>query len=211
LGRVLLLWHERIIYDVCNNAYLRNPIMSKFRLLIILILIIGALSVGFLASYFRFGNGNVNDFNLLVNGLVQNPLNLNFSELNAMPRTTVYAVLYCVDYPNNPISQGNWTGVKLNLLLEQAEISQDTVKVAFTATDGYTTDLTVQTAMRQDVIIAYELNGQPLPEKLRLVVPGKWGYKWMSSVSHIELVNFDFKGLWESRGYSDEADISSTP
>lgn len=183
--------------------------MGKVKLLMILILAAGTLSVGFFASYFKMLNtsGNANDWQLLVNGLVQNSLNLTFSELNTMPRTTVNAVLYCVDYPNSPVAQGNWTGVKLNLLLGEAEISPDTVKVAFTATDGYTTDLTVQTAMRQDVIIAYELNGQPLPEKLRLVVPGRWGYKWISGISHIELVNFDFKGFWESRGYSDEAYI----
>jgi DMSO/TMAO reductase YedYZ molybdopterin-dependent catalytic subunit len=183
--------------------------MNKFKLLMILILAAGTLSVGFFASYFKILNtsGNANDWQLLMNGLVQNPLNLTFSELNTMPRTTVNAVLYCVDYPNSPVAQGNWAGVKLSLLLGEAEISPDTVKVAFTATDGYTTDLTVQTAMRQDVIIAYELNGQPLPEKLRLVVPGRWGYKWISGISHIELVNFDFKGLWESRGYSDEAYI----
>jgi DMSO/TMAO reductase YedYZ molybdopterin-dependent catalytic subunit len=186
--------------------------MNKFKLLMILILTAAILSVGLFASYFKTlsTSGNENG-GLLVNGLVQNPLNLTFEELNAMPRTTVNAVLYCVDYPNSPIAQGNWTGVKLNLLLAEAGISPNTVKVALTATDGYTTDLTVQTAMRQDVIIAYELNGQPLPEKLRLVVPRKWGYKWISGISHIELVNFDFKGFWESRGYSDEADISSTP
>jgi DMSO/TMAO reductase YedYZ molybdopterin-dependent catalytic subunit len=194
---------------------LREPIMNKFKLLMILVLAAGVLSVGLFASYFKTlstsGNEGANGWQLFVGGLVQNPLNLNFSELDAMSGTTVNAVLYCVDYPNNPVAQGNWTGVKLNLLLEEAGISPDAVKVAFTATDSYTTDLTIQTAMRQDVIIAYELNNLPLPERLRLVVPGKWGYKWISGISQIELVNFDFKGFWESRGYSDEADISSTP
>jgi len=189
--------------------------MTKLKLLMALMLTAGALTAGVFASYFKIlqtsGNDDANGWQLLVNGLVQSPLNLNLSELNAMPITTVNAVLYCVDLPNHPVAQGNWTGVKLNLLLGEAGVSSDAVKVAFTATDGYTTDLTVQTAMRPDVIVAYELNGQPLPEKLRLVVPGKWGYKWISSLSKIELVNFDFKGMWESRGYSDEANIPSTP
>ena len=81
------------------------------------------------------------------------------------------------------------------------------MKVAFYAYDGFTTDLTVTTAMRDDVILAYEKDGQPLTEKVRLVVPGKWGYKWMQQVTHIELVNYDFLGRYESQGYSDEADI----
>ncbi len=62
--------------------------------------------------------------------------------------------------------------------------------------------------MREDVLLAYERDGEPLPEKLRLVVPGKWGYKWISQLIRVELVNYDFKGSWESRGYSDNAEIS---
>ena len=64
--------------------------------------------------------------------------------------------------------------------------------------------------MREDIILAYEKDGERLSEKTRLVVPGKWGYKWISQLTRIELVNYDFKGFWESRGYSDEADITSS-
>jgi hypothetical protein len=39
-------------------------------------------------------------------------------------------------------------------------------------------------------------------------VPGRWGYKWISQLTEIALVNYDFLGRWESAGYSDEADIS---
>jgi DMSO/TMAO reductase YedYZ molybdopterin-dependent catalytic subunit len=79
------------------------------------------------------------------------------------------------------------------------------------ADDGYSTDLTIATAMREDIILAYERDGMPLSEGLRLVVPGKWGYKWISGLTHIELVDYDFTGFWESRGYSDEADIPAEP
>ena len=126
-----------------------------------------------------------------------------------MERTTEYVELYCVDIPDVPVEKGDWGGVRLGLLLEQAGVSPEAVKVAFYDDYGYSTDLTVATAMREDVILAYERDGQPLDEELRLVVRGKWGYKWISGVTHIELVDYDFTGLWESRGYSDEADISS--
>ncbi len=189
--------------------------MNKLKPLIVFATVAGILSIVLVAVFFKSttpkASGNVNGWRLLVNGLVQNPLNLTFNELATMPTTTVNAVLYCVDSPNNPLAQGNWTGVRLSLLLEKARISQDAVKVAFTADDGYITDLTLTTAMRNDVILAYERNSELLPEKLRLVVPGKWGYKWISGINHIEIVNFDFKGFWESRGYSDDADIPSTP
>jgi len=145
---------------------------------------------------------------LTVTGLVEQPLNLSLTELVAMPRTTVNAALICVDFPGNAVAEGDWVGVSLSLLLETAGVSPDAVKVAFYASDGYATDLPVGTARREDVILAYEKDGVPLSETLRLVVPNKWGYKWISQVTVIELVDYDFLGFWESRGYSDTADIT---
>jgi DMSO/TMAO reductase YedYZ molybdopterin-dependent catalytic subunit len=149
------------------------------------------------------------EWSLALDGLVQTPLNLTLDDLSAMPRTTEYVELYCVDYPTVPVEKGDWTGVRLGLLLEQAGVSPEAVKIAFYADDDYSTDLTLATARREDVIVAYERDGMPLDEKLRLVLPGKWGYKWISRLTHIELVDYDFTGLWEGRGYSDEADIPS--
>ncbi len=148
---------------------------------------------------------------LRVDGLVLHPLNLSFDELLAMPKSIVNADLYCVDAPHVSIAQGNWTGVRLGLILASAGVSPEAVKVALYAEDGYSTDLTLATAAREDIIFAYENNGVLLPEKLRLVVPGKWGYKWISRLNHIQLVDYDFKGRYESMGFSDEADIPSNP
>ena len=151
---------------------------------------------------------NTSEGQLTITGLVEHPLNLSLTEIAAIPQTTVNAALICVGSPGNVVAEGNWVGVSLWLLLETAGVSPDAVKVAFYASDGYSTDLSVETARREDVILAYEKDGVPLSEKLRLVVPGKWGYKWISQVAVIELVDYDFKGFWESRGYSDTADIA---
>ena len=140
-------------------------------------------------------------------GLVNNPLNLSWTEIVAMPTTTVNATLVCVDAPSTALMTGNWTGIKLRTLFEEAEISTAAIKVGFYAADGYTTDLTIETAMRDDIILAYENNGNPLND-LRLVVPGKWGYKWIGQVTVIELVDYNFLGRWESQGYPDEGDAS---
>ena len=149
--------------------------------------------------------------NLVLDGLVESPLELTLEDLRAMEKTTEYVELYCVDYPTVPVEKGDWTGVRLGLLLEQAGVSPQAVKVAFYDDYGYSTDLTVATGMREDIILAYERDGMPLSEGLRLVVPGKWGYKWISGLTHIEIVDYDFAGVWESRGYSDEAEITDEP
>ncbi len=146
------------------------------------------------------------DWQLTVTGLVANPLNLNWTEIATMPKSTVNAAIICVDFPSNIVAQGNWTGIKLRTLLEEAEPSTAAIKVAFYAADGYSTDLSMETAMHDNIILAYEKDGEPL-NSLRLVVPGKWGYKWISQLTRIELVDYNFLGFWESRGYSDEATI----
>lgn len=155
-----------------------------------------------------WGTRSLDVTTLRIDGYVTNHLDLTLSQLIAMPKSSEYAEIYCIHgAPGIPVDKGNWTGVRLGLVLETAGISPQGVKVAFHAEDNYSTDLTVQTAMREDIIIAYEKDGAPLPEVMRLVVLGKWGYKWISRLNHIELVNYDFLGTWESRGFSDVADI----
>ena len=153
------------------------------------------------------GGSVESEWTLVVDGLVQAPLSLTFDDLVAMPTSTVYAKLYCVDWPSTPIVEGNWTGVRLGLILEEAGVSPEAVKVAFYADDGFSTDLTVTTAMRDDIILAYERDGEPLSEKVRLVAPCKWGYKWISEPTHIEVVDYNLLGTYE-KSYSDEADIA---
>ena len=181
--------------------------MKRRLLLLTLVgIAIVALSILFLAPKGAMFENS--ELRLVVDGSVQHPLNLTLDEIAAMPRTTVNAKLYCVGTPDRLLENGNWVGVRLAFLLENAGVSPDTIKVAFYANDGYTTDLTVTEAERENIILAYEKDGKPLLENLRLVVPGRWGYKWISQINHIELVNYDFKGFYESSGYSDTAEVS---
>jgi hypothetical protein len=106
------------------------------------------------------------------------------------------------------MQEGNWTGVELSYLLQQANVSSDAVKVAFFATDGFTTDLTVQMATQDNqILVAYQLDNASL-SGLQLVVPNNWGYKWISDLIQIQLVNYNFLGTEESLGYSDDATIT---
>lgn len=152
------------------------------------------------------------NWTLVVDGLVYRNLNLSIPDLLSMPATSVDAPLYCAGNLEYTVENGTWEGVKLKLVLEEAGIRPDAIKVAFYAPDGFSTDLNIQDAQREDVVVAYKKDGEylragdgsPAP---RLVVPGKWGYKWIKALNHVELVDFDFRGAYESVGYSDEADI----
>ena len=158
----------------------------------------GALSPEFSSATKNIITGD-SEWSLLVDGLVNRPLNLTLSELAAMPRSTVDAELWCVTPGGFPppflVASGNWSGVRLGLMLEKAEFSQQAVIVEFYAQDGYTTNISVATAMKSNVILAYERDGEPLPETLRLVFPEAPGYMWISMITQIKLVRPDFKGL----------------
>jgi len=124
------------------------------------------------------------EWRVSVNGLVTKSLNLSLSELAGMPKSIVHAELYCY---GNLVSVGDWGGVKLGLLLEEAGVKQQAVTVEFNAKDGYRVFIPLADALRQDVIVAYEINGQLLSETLRLVIPDSNGNSWISMITEIRL------------------------
>ena len=146
---------------------------------------------------------------LQVTGLVPTDLNLTVADLLQMPLTSVEATIYCLPSPESRQGHfhegGNWTGVKLRYILDQAGVLPETQKLAFYASDGFTTDLTLDVALGENVILAIGKDGRPLRQHMRLVVPGRWGYKWIHSLIRIEAVDYDYKGLYEQNGFPDDA------
>jgi PKD repeat protein len=149
---------------------------------------------------------------LEIYGSVATPLNLTYAELVSSPLVSEVAELKCVT--GSPDVTYNWTGIPLFYLLTLAQIKPEAYKIVTRCSDGYTSDLLVEDALKLTTILALEANGTSLPQLTygpagpnRLVVPGKLGYKWSSGVQEIEVVTTDYRGEWESSGYSDTADV----
>jgi len=145
---------------------------------------------------------------LRVDGFVQNPLNLTYDELKALPAVTIFAELIC--YPSSHVTDGQWTGVQLSYLINLAGAKQEAIDMVFYAVDGFSSSLPVSEILkRPDMLLAYEKDGEPLTQRdgfpVIVVAPGQGGYKWVKYVKHIELVDYDHKGYWESAGYPDNA------
>jgi len=178
---------------------------------IVFVVIAVALPVGLAVSYNTLTKREApvySEWILQIDGKVKRPLNLTLRELAAMPRTTVDSEIYCLPSPDGIgalVEWGNWTGVRLGYLLAQVGVSAEAVKVAFYAEDGFTTDLDLTGTVLKDVIVAYEKYGKLMDETLRLVVPGRYGYKWIKWLVRIELMDYDFKGRYESRGFPDDS------
>jgi DMSO/TMAO reductase YedYZ molybdopterin-dependent catalytic subunit len=156
---------------------------------------------------------NPKTFNLRIEGLVEKPFALTLAKLEAMKDTTEFVTLQCIGNPvgGDAISNALWDGVRLRTIIEKALPKKGIVKVAFYADDGYSDSIPYPLALSDDVFLAFRMNGEPLPAvhgyPLRAIVPGIYGMKHVKWLAKIELVNYDYQGYWEKRGWSDEAVI----
>ena len=151
---------------------------------------------------------DITEWTLEVVGLVDNPLILTYEDILEYPSVTQVTHLYCMPGYEGT---GEWTGVPVKYILERAGYSESTVSVIFHAADEYTSSIDLETALQEDTILAYKMNGVILPEEhgypLRLVIPDKLGYKWVKWIVKIELVDYEYEGYWESRGYSNTGNV----
>ena len=106
-------------------------------------------------------------WNLGVTNLAGDTVNYTYDQLLAMPQSNVNATLNCY---GTWLNSGEWTGVSLSYLLQQVGIDPAVLYVNFIGSDGYQISLTLSEAVASNTIIAYELNGAPLSEMLRLIL-----------------------------------------
>lgn len=147
---------------------------------------------------------------MTINGLVKNPLNITYAELKDFPLVSEVATLQCVGGGIRPLTL-NWTGVPLFYLLSMAGvISGEYRKVVFNATDGFLGDILLSAAMEPTTILGLWGNGTDLTQIMdsfgngySIVLPCRWGYKWVKSVQQITVVDYDYKGTYERQGYDD--------
>jgi DMSO/TMAO reductase YedYZ molybdopterin-dependent catalytic subunit len=145
-----------------------------------------------------------------VNGDVENPFKLNWNQFMQLPKTVSVSEFDCVTGWTK--LDNRWEGVRFG---EVAKLARPTAKakyatIACYGAPLYTTSLPLDYLMRDDVLFAYGLDGKPLePEHggpLRLVAPGKYGYKSAKWVFQVRFTETQELGFWESRGYSNTAD-----
>lgn len=148
------------------------------------------------------------DYRLTVSGLVANKLNVSFADLAGMPQTGITHDFQCVTgWRVNDVA---WSGVLLSHLLRTAGVAAAARAVRFTSFDGtYTESLTLDQAMRSDVLVATSMMGAPVSNDhggpVRLFVAPMYGYKSLKWLGGIELTSSVQPGYWEVRGYDADA------
>jgi DMSO/TMAO reductase YedYZ molybdopterin-dependent catalytic subunit len=155
---------------------------------------------------------NNETYQLVVDGLVDNPLSLGYTDLLSYPQVSELADLVCVEGWR---FTAKWTGPTLDSIFADAGVKPEAKIAIFYSTDspvGYTS-LELSYIQENNIIIALKDNDITLPNDrgfpFQVVAEGKWGYKWAKWVTRIELsADTSFRGYWESRGYSNSADVT---
>ena len=164
-------------------------------------------------------------YELPVTGRVGNPLKLTLDELKAYPAVSMPAMMECagigrahlsprpisMPWHNEAVGCSEWTGTPLRLILEEAGLLDDAVEILFTGYDrgidqnveqNYERSLPLEEALREEVILAYEMNGQPLPPQhgspLRVVVPEWYGMASVKWLKEIKAISEPFEGIQQA-------------
>jgi len=155
---------------------------------------------------------NNETYRLVVDGLVDNPLNLSYADLLAYPQVSKLTDLDCVEGWG---FTAKWTGPTLDSIFADAKVKPEAkIAIFYTAdaSEGYTS-LDLSYIQEKNIIIALKDNDITLPPNrgfpFQVIAEGKYGYKWAKWVTRIELsADTSFRGYWESRGYSNDANIT---
>lgn len=167
-------------------------------------------------------------YELPITGRVGKPLGLALDDLKARPAVMMPAMMECagigrahlsprpisMPWHNEAIGCSEWTGTPLRPILEEAGLLEDAVEILFTGYDrgidqdveqNYERSLPLEEAMREEVILAYEMNGQPLPPQhgspLRLVVPEWYGMASVKWLKEIKAISEPFEGIQQALLY----------
>lgn len=182
----------------------------------------------YLLIHYDIPEVNVDEWRLKIAGLFAKRLDLTLDEIKRRPRRTNPVTMECAGngralFAPRRISQpwlleaigtAEWTGTPLRKILQEAGISAAAKEIVFTGLDQgvegdqvqfYQRSLTLDEAMREEVLLVYEMNGEPLPPQhgypLRLLMPGWYGMASVKWLDRIEAVAEPFQGYQMVRAY----------
>ncbi len=160
----------------------------------------------------------VNEYSwrLEIAGLVERPMTLTYEDLKALPAASQYFTLQCIsnEVGGSLIGNALWRGVPLADVLRQAGVKAGAVDVALRAADDYTDSIPIRKAMEPSTMLAYEMNGELLPKvhgfPARLLVPDIYGMKNVKWITKVDVIEYDLKGYWQTKGWDDTATMHTT-
>ncbi len=177
----------------------------------------------YVVSHYKVPTLKAEDHVLEVSGLVRKPVKLTLDQIKARKRRTSTATLECGGNGNGPgfmgaIGNMKWTGRRLADLLDECAPLKRGIEVVFFGADeqtekirgndypqNFARSLHINDAMRDDLLLCYEMNGAPLTKEhgfpLRLVVPGWFGISWVKWLNRIEVIDRRYMSKYMAQEY----------
>ncbi len=173
---------------------------------------------------------DISGWRLVVDGHTSSVLDLTYNDVLEMPRRAMPVTMECAGnnrmdldppvsgnrFQGGAVSTALWTGVSLADLLDRAGAGPGAVEVVFEGADlgspepsgapsPYARSLPLEAARHPDMLLAYEMNGEPLPEDhgypLRLVAPGWYGMASVKWLTRISLIDHPYEGFFQKERY----------
>jgi len=148
------------------------------------------------------------DWTLSLDGLVANNTALTWEKFNALPQVEDTSDFHCVTTWSK--YDCRWGGVAFTTLYELAQPAPEAKFVYFTSYDGYSTNVSLEQCLDDDVLIATSFDHKPVTREhggpARVIIPKLYAWKGAKFVKNITFLDQDKLGFWEIRGYSNTAD-----
>ena len=148
------------------------------------------------------------DWRFRVWGELEEEMTWTWEAFMKLPQTTIHADFHCVTRWSR--FDDDWTGVLFRDLVKFIKVKPTATYVMQHAYGGYTTNLSLDVMLNEDVILAHTFNGQPLPREhggpMRVFTPRRYAWKGAKWVNGLEFMKSDRRGFWEERGYDTPAD-----
>jgi DMSO/TMAO reductase YedYZ molybdopterin-dependent catalytic subunit len=156
---------------------------------------------------------DISSYRLVIDGAVQHPQSLTYTEVLAHNRYQKLITLHCVEGWK---ATGVFEGVLMKDLLAEATPLASAVTVIFHGVDFYQTSMPLATVLERNMLLAYRVNNADLVARngypFQVAAEDKLGYKWCKWVVRIELsTDPNFKGFWERQGFGNDADVNPSP
>jgi DMSO/TMAO reductase YedYZ molybdopterin-dependent catalytic subunit len=144
---------------------------------------------------------------LIVDGAVENPVRLTWSDFMALPQTDDTSDFHCVTTWSKLNMQ--WKGVRLLDLAALVHPRDKATHILCHGYDTYTTNLSLQEALKPDVLLVHTFEDKPLAQEhggpVRMITPQLYAWKGAKWIKRIQFLTADQPGFWEERGYSNTA------
>lgn len=144
---------------------------------------------------------------LTIDGAVEHPAVLNWTDFLALPQTDDTSDFHCVTTWSK--LNMNWKGVRLLDLAALVQPKENATHIMCYGYDDYTTNVSLEEALKPDVLLVHTVEGNPLPPEhggpVRMITPQLYAWKGSKWIKRIEFLTANRHGFWEKRGYSNTA------